>query len=67
MSPSSIAQVCDTTKQKVLEILKSIFGALIDLAKKGEWLSIDVRIGYLNIDKDKKLYFTNTKDQAILK
>ena len=67
MSPSSIAQVCDTTKQKVLEILKSIFGALIDLAKKGECLCIDVRIGYLNIDKDKKLYFTNTKDQAILK
>lgn len=63
MSPSSIAQVWDTTKTKVIEVLKAIFTTIIDLSKNDKQLWIDLKIGFLNVDQSRKLYFSNIQDQ----
>jgi hypothetical protein len=34
----NIAQVCNTTKQRVVDIIKEIFVKIIDLAKAGEFI-----------------------------
>lgn len=39
---------------------------IIELAKSGEQLSLDVKIGTIIIEKDNKLYFSNFKDKTML-
>ncbi|CAI2358738.1 unnamed protein product [Moneuplotes crassus] len=64
MSPSSIAQVCDTTKTKVIEVLKAIFATIIELSKSDKQLCLDLKIGFLNVEQSRRLYFSNTQDQS---
>ena len=59
MSATSIAQVWGISKQKVLDILKDIFLKIIDLAKNGEQMILDVKIGNIVVEKDNKLRFEN--------
>ena len=59
MSATSIAQACGTSKNKVLDILKDIFLKIIDLAKLGEQMSLDLKIGNILIEKDNRLRFEN--------
>ena len=62
MSATSIAQVCGTTKLRVLDILKDIFVKIIDSAKNGEQVALDIKIGVLKVDSENKLYFENNQD-----
>lgn len=49
-----------------MDIIKDIFVKIIDLAKSGENISLDLKIGFINIDSDRKLYFVNSKDNTTL-
>lgn len=67
MSASSIAQVCGISKQRTLEILKDIFLKIIELAKAGEQMSLDVKIGNIIIGKENRLVFVNKTSQDQIK
>ena len=66
MSASSIAQAWGTSKLKVLDILKDIFLKIIDLAKLGEQMNLDVKIGNIVVEKDNRLRFENKPQSDVL-
>lgn len=66
MSATSIAQACGISKHKVLDILKDIFIKIIDLAKLGEQLNLDVKIGNIIVDRDNRLRFENKPQNEAL-
>lgn len=52
MSASSLATVTKTSRANVLNVIKEIFMKVIDLAKDGEEIKLDIKIGYLIIDEN---------------
>ena len=59
ISYSTIAVAWSTNKSTVLNCLKEIFSTVIHLAKTGNEISLDLKIGTFNITKDNKLMFRN--------
>ena len=59
ISYSSIAIAWNSTKSTVLNCLKEIFSTIIYLIKQGNEVSIDIKVGIVNIMKDSKLMFRN--------
>jgi hypothetical protein len=45
----------------VLDILKEIFLTIINLAKEGEKMKLDIKIGTINVEDENKLIFMNNE------
>lgn len=59
ISYSSIAAACNCSKTAVMNCLKEIFSNMLYLVKQGNEITLDLKIGTLNIMKDSKLMFRN--------
>lgn len=59
ISYSSIAVSCNSNKAMILNCLKEIFATVLNLVKTGNEVTLDLKIGTLNIMKDSKLMFRN--------
>lgn len=59
ISYSSIAVVCNSSKTTVMNCLKEVYSTMLYLAKQGNEISLDLKIGTLNIMRDSKLMFRN--------
>lgn len=66
ISYSSIAVSCNTNKTTVLNCLKEIYATVLDLIKQGNEVSLDLKIGTLNIQRDNKLMFRNYNPDVII-
>ena len=59
ISYSSIAAACNTSKINVMNCLKEIFSTFMGLIKQGNEVTLDLKIGTLNIMRDNVLMFRN--------
>lgn len=59
MSYSSIAAACNSSKTAVMNCFKEIYSNMLYLVKQGNEISLDLKIGTLNIMRDNKLMFRN--------
>jgi hypothetical protein len=59
MSYSSIAAVCNTSKTNVMNCLKEIFSNMLHLIKQGSEITLDIKIGIVQIMNNNKLMFRN--------
>lgn len=66
MSYSSIAVSCNTNKTTVLNCLKEIFSTILTLLKNGSEITLDLKIGTLNILSGKKLMFRNYNPDVVI-
>lgn len=66
ISYSSIAVSCNTSKNMVMNCLKEIFSTVLALSKQGGEISLDIKIGTLNIMRDNKLMFRNYNPDIVI-
>lgn len=66
ISYSSIAVVCKTNKSTVLNCLKEIYSTVLSLIRQGNEISLDLKIGTLNVLKDNKLMFRNYNPDVVI-
>jgi hypothetical protein len=59
ISYSSIAAVCNTSKTNVMNCLKEIFSNMLFLIKQGSEITLDIKIGIVQVMRDNKLMFRN--------
>mmetsp|Transcript_31174 Transcript_31174/g.30712 ORF Transcript_31174/g.30712 Transcript_31174/m.30712 type:complete len:254 (-) Transcript_31174:564-1325(-) len=59
ISYSSIAAACNTNKGAVMNCLKEFFATLLHLINQGKEISLDLKIGTLNILRGRTLMFRN--------